>query len=250
MSDGTIEVRSESAVRVLAFARPEKKNALTQAMYIALNQALDDASADDGVRAVLLTGTNGVFTAGNDIGSFLEAPPVIDDTPVIQLLFRLADFQKPLLAAIDGPAIGIGTTLLLHVDDAIASTRARFQLPFANLGLVPEAGSSLLLPQLVGMKRASRWLLCGEPFDAAAALGAGLINEVVSPEELAAVALARAQRYAGQPPQALLESKRLLRGPQREQVKATIRAEVKQFAERLQSDEAREALMSFFTRKR
>ena len=250
MADGTIDVREHGAVRVLAFNRPEKKNSLTQAMYLALNAELKKAADDQSVRVVLLTGTDGVFTAGNDLGDFLHAPPIGDDAPVIQLLYILADYAKPIVAAIDGPAVGIGTTILLHVDDSIASTRARFALPFVNLGLVPEAGSSLLLPLMVGMQRASRWLLSGEPFDAAAALGAGLINEVVAPEELFATALARAQTLALRPAEALVASKKLLRDPMREQVRATIRHEAKLFGERLHSSEAKAALAGFLARRR
>lgn len=250
MSDGSIQVRSEGAVRVLAFHRPDKKNALTNSMYIALNAALKSAASDDNVRVVLLTGAEGVFTSGNDIGDFLHSPPVHESTPVIELLFILADYAKPIVAAIDGAAVGIGTTLLLHVDDSIATPRARFMLPFVNLGLVPEAGSSLLLPALVGMQRASRWLLSGEPFDAAAGLAAGLINELVAPESLQEVALARAQALAAKPLGALLASKKLLRDPLRAQVKETIRAEAKIFAERLTSPEAKAALAGFLSKKK
>jgi enoyl-CoA hydratase/carnithine racemase len=247
---GRILVRSEGAVRVLTISRPGKKNSLTGAMYEALNANLDAASADAGVRALLLTGEDAVFTAGNDIGDFLNAPPVDESSPVIQFLFRLAAFEKPLLAAVDGPAVGIGTTLLLHTDDVIATERARFVLPFVNLGLVPEAGSSILLPALAGMRRASRMLLCGEPFDAQAALAIGLINEIVAPETLQDAALARAQAYASRPPGAMLASKRLLREPTRAQVREIIQAEARLFGERLHSQEAVDALTAFLTKKK
>jgi len=249
MPDGNIQVRNDGAVRVLAFDRPAKKNALTVDMYRQINAAFDAASADESVRALLLTGVNGVFTAGNDLGDFANTPPEGEDAPVLQFLNRLAAFEKPFIAAVDGPAIGVGTTLLLHADDVIATTRARFALPFVNLGLVPEAGSSLLLPQLVGMRRASRMLLCGEPFDAQTALSAGLINEVVEPESLETAAMARAQAYASRPPGAMLASKRLLRDPMRAQVAETIQKEGKLFAERLQTEEAMNALMAFLTKK-
>jgi len=250
MSDGSILIRNEGAVRVLTIDRPAKKNSLTGEMYVAINAALDAASGDESVRAVLITGSERMFTAGNDLGDFLDHPPQGDEAPVIQLLYRLAAFAKPLIAAVDGPAVGIGTTLLLHTDDALATTRAKFSLPFVNLGLVPEAGSSILLPQLAGLRRASRMLLCGEPFDAKTALEAGLINEIVEPEQLQTAALARAQIYASRPPQALLASKKLLRDPLREQVNATIKLEAKQFAERLQGPEAKSALSAFVNKKR
>ncbi len=250
MPEGTIHTRDDGAVRIISIERPEKKNALTAAMYVELNAALDAAAGDAKVRALLITGTQGVFTAGNDLADFLHAPPDNEDAPVIQLLYRLAGLEKPLIAAVDGPAVGIGTTLLLHCDDVLATARAKFMLPFVNLGLVPEAGSSLLLPMQVGMRRASRWLLCGEPFDGKAALEAGLINELVEPDQLLAAALARARVYAARPQEALLAAKWLIRGHHREQVRETIRAEVKIFAERLRSQECKSALSAFLEKKK
>ena len=173
-----------------------------------------------------------------------------DDSGALRVARVSAGEEVEKIAAVDGPAVGIGTTLLLHADDALATTRAKFALPFVNLGLVPEAGSSILLPQAAGLRRASRLLLCGEPFDAKTALDAGLINEIVEPEQLQSASLARAQIYASRPPQALLASKKLLRDPLREQVNATIKLEAKQFAERLQGPEAKAALSAFVNKKR
>jgi enoyl-CoA hydratase/carnithine racemase len=249
MAQGTIQGRSEGAVRVLTIERPEKKNAFTIAMYASLVQELSAADADPAVRALLLSGSGDVFTAGNDLGDFLANPPAGEDSPVMQLLFRLADLQKPLVVAVDGPAVGIGTTLLLHADYVAASPRARFQLPFATLGLTPEAASSLLLPLVVGLPRASEWLLLGEPFDAAAAREAGLVNAVVPADELAAFALARARAIADKPPGAVLAAKRLLREPVRAQVKDALRREAQVFLERVRSPEAVEAFKAFLEKR-
>jgi enoyl-CoA hydratase/carnithine racemase len=173
-----------------------------------------------------------------------------DAGAAVRVLLQLVDQQKPIVCAVDGVAIGIGTTMLLHADYVAASTRARFALPFVNLGLSPEGGSSLLLPMLVGLQRASEWVLFGEPFDAARAMQAGLVNEVVEPEALAARALARAHALAERPAAALAAAKRLLREPLRAQVKATIDREWHVFLERLASPEATQAMQAFLQKKR
>lgn len=259
MSDSTqehIEARSDGAVRIITLARPEKKNAFTFAMYDALARALARADADDDVRVILLTGAAGVFTAGNDLGDFMQlsaggaAAAGSDGGAAVRVLLQLVDQQKPLVCAVDGAAIGIGTTMLLHADYVAASTRARFALPFVNLGLSPEGGSSLLLPLLVGLQRASEWLLFGEPFDAARAKEAGLVNEVVEPEALAERALARARTLAERPAASLAASKRLLREPLRAQVKATIEREWHVFVERLASPEAAAAMQAFLQKRK
>ena len=248
-ADGSILTRSEGAVRVLTIDRPEKKNALTLAMYASLAEQLSAADADPAVRALLLTGTGDIFTAGNDLGDFLASPPAGEESPVMQLFFRLAELAKPLVVAVDGHAVGIGTTLLLHADYVAASARARFQLPFAALGVTPEAGSSLLLPLVVGLPRATEWLLLGEPFDAAAAKDAGLVNAVVPAEELPAFALARARAIADRPSGAVLAAKRLLREPMRAQVKDAIRREGQVFQERVRSPEAVAAFRAFLAKR-
>ncbi len=256
-----IEARSEGGVRVITLARPEKKNAFTFAMYDALARALARADADDDVRVVLIEGAGGVFTAGNDLGDFLQlsggggrtAPGgdvAGDGGAAIRVLLQLVDQQKPIVCAVDGAAIGIGTTMLLHADYVAASTRARFALPFVNLGLSPEGGSSLLLPMLVGLQRASEWLLFGEPFDAARAKEAGLVNEIVEPEALGERALARARALAERPVASLTAAKRLLREPLRAQVKATIEREWHVFIERLASPEAAQAMQAFLQKRR
>jgi enoyl-CoA hydratase/carnithine racemase len=246
---GSIRTRAEGAVRVLTIDRPDKKNAFSLAMYTSLAEQLSDADADATVRAVLLAGAGGVFTAGNDLGDFLASPPAGEESPVVRLLFRLADLAKPLVVAVDGPAVGIGTTLLLHADYVAASMRARFQLPFAALGVTPEAGSSLLLPLVVGLPRATEWLLLGEPFDAAAAKEAGLVNAVVPAEDLSAFALSRARAIADRPPGAVLAAKHLLREPIRAQVKDAIRREGQVFQERVRSPEAVAAIRAFVEKR-
>jgi enoyl-CoA hydratase/carnithine racemase len=249
-----IQARSDGAVRIITLARPEKKNAFTFAMYDALARALARADADDDVRVILLTGTAGVFTAGNDLADFMQlsggGSNGADGGAAIRVLLQLVDQQKPIVCAVDGAAIGIGTTLLLHADYVAASTRARFALPFVNLGLSPEGGSSLLLPLLVGLQRASEWLLFGEPFDAARAKEAGLVNEVVEPEALAERALARARTLAERPAASLAAAKRLLREPLRAQVKATIEREWHVFVERLASPEAAAAMSAFLQKRK
>jgi len=245
-----ILARSEGAVRVLTIARPEKKNAFTSAMYTALTEALVAADADASVRVVLLEGQNGVFTAGNDLGDFMANPPAGEESPVFRFLMQLVDQAKPLVIAVDGPAIGIGTTLLLHADYVVATKDARLQMPFINLGLSPEGGSSVLLPRIVGHARAAEWLMFAEVIDVERAREAGLVNAVVAKEELSAFALARATALATKPAGSVLLAKKLLREPHRAELKAVIAREGVHFIERLGSAEAAEAFQAFFTRKR
>jgi enoyl-CoA hydratase/carnithine racemase len=236
-------------VTTLRFNRPEKRNALNVAAYEALNEALARAKGDASVRVVLFVGQAGVFTAGNDIVDFAAQPPVGPDSPVRRFVESLLDFPKPMVAAVDGPAIGVGTTMLAHCDLVVASSRARFQLPFVNLGLVPEAASTLLLPLFVGRARANRWLLLGEPIDAPTALEAGLVTEMVEPDALEARARALAEALAARPPEALLETKRLLRAALGDAMRATFERESEAFAARLVSAEAAQAFAAFMTRK-
>lgn len=240
---------THGAVRVIRLARPEKKNALTVAMYEAINAEMAAAAADDAVLALVITGAPGVFTAGNDLGDFLSNPPTGEDSAVFRLLLGLVDFPKPLIAAVDGPAVGLGTTMLLHCDFVVATTRARMQMPFVALGLVPEGGSSLLLPQLAGLQRASEWLLLGTPIDAATAASVGLVNRVVAPEDLESTALELATLVASRPAAAVRAAKALIRGPQREALKQAVAREGAAFIERLASPEAATAMMAFFARK-
>ena len=191
-----ILTRTEDAVARIEIDRPEKKNALTADMYQAMADALKAAEADSKVRAILIQGKADLFTAGNDLQDFLDHPPRDDARPVFQFLYAISRAEKPVVAAVAGAAVGIGTTMLLHCDLVYAAPNARLQLPFVNLGLIPEAGSSLLLPALVGYQRAAGLLLLGEPFGAQQAKEYGLVTEVVAEERLLGFALEQARKLA------------------------------------------------------
>ena len=239
-----IETRREGAALCVTIARPAKKNALTGAMYGALVAAFAQASADPAIGALLLRGVDGVFTAGNDIADFLAIGGHTQTSPGMHFIRTLATFEKPLVAAVEGPAIGIGTTLCFHCDLVYAAPTARFQMPFVSLGIVPEAGSSLLAPQRFGYGRAAQYILLGEGFDAAAARDLGLVNAVVEPGQLYAHALAKAQALAAQPRAALLASRRLMRGDPAI-LKARMDEELRLFGEAVRSPEARAAFTAF-----
>jgi enoyl-CoA hydratase/carnithine racemase len=246
MSAG-VEVQREGAVLVAAFARPEKKNAITGAMYEALMGAMDEAERDAGVGALVLAGRGGVFTAGNDIADFLAIAAGGRDGkvfPASRFVSRLADFEKPLIAAVDGLAVGVGTTLLFHCDLVYASPAARFHMPFVNLGLVPEAGSSLLAPQRFGRAKAAELLMLAEPFDAEAALALGFINAILPADSLLTHTVGKAALLASKPRSALLTTRRLLRGDIGA-LKARIAEESEAFSVALASPEARAAFMAF-----
>jgi enoyl-CoA hydratase/carnithine racemase len=245
----TLLTQDAEGVRTLTFNRPEKKNAFTHAMYEAAIEAMYRASLDAAVRVVVLTGAGGTFTAGNDIGDFLEQPPAGEDSAVFRFLRMLVNYDKPVVAAVDGPAVGIGTTMLLHCDYVVASERARFVMPFINLGVCPEGASSLLLPRNAGLALASELLMFGDPFDAATAQRAGFVNRVVPDAQLQEVAAERARTLASKPLEALKVTKRLLREPVRAEVNHVLRREGAEFIKRLNSDEAREAFMAFMSRK-
>ncbi len=250
MPNEHILTRTADAVRVVTIARVAKKNAFTAAMYTALTEALAEADADSTIRVVLLEGSGGVFSAGNDLGDFMQNPPAGEDSPVFRFLMQLVDLAKPLVVAVDGPAIGIGTTMLLHADYVVATPEARLQMPFINLGLSPEGGSSVLLPRIVGQARASEWLMFAEPIDPERAREAGLINALVPRKELAATAMERATYLATRPSGSVMLAKRLLREPHRAELKEVIRKEGVCFVERLASPEAAEAFQAFFARVR
>jgi enoyl-CoA hydratase/carnithine racemase len=220
----------------LRFDRPEKRNAVTHRMYQALAAGLHAAEADEAVRVVLLSGAGASFCAGNDLNDFVSGPPFSSAHPVMDVLRTLATFDKPLLAAVHGPTVGIGVTMLLHCDLVVAAQGTQLIMPFVALGLVPEAGSSLLLPRLVGQQRAAELLLLGEPLDAAAAERLGLVNRVVEPDKLRDEARALAQRLVRQPAEALRATRRLLRGDTAE-LRARIEAEALVFGARLKSAE-------------
>jgi len=242
-----VVVTTAEAVTTIRLDRPSKKNALTLAMYQGLTEALAAADADPAVRAVVITGSEGCFTAGNDIGDFMTAASTGGDiaAPLV-FLGQLADLSKPVVAAVDGIAIGIGTTMLLHCDLVYASPSSRFKVPFVDLGLVPEAASSLLLPAVLGPRLASAMLLLGDDLTAEAAHAAGLIN-AIAPDVRAAADQA-ARRLAAKPPLALVASKRLIKRSARELIAETMRIEGAAFAERLRSPEAMAAFASFLKR--
>ncbi|MES2821645.1 MAG: enoyl-CoA hydratase-related protein [Pseudomonadota bacterium] len=245
-----VMIEREAGLLTLRLDNPDKKNALTRAMYSALAAALREADADPRVRAVLITGGPSCFTSGNDIGDFLQAPPSGLDNPVFHFMQALFEFNKPVVAAVAGPAVGIGTTLLLHCDLVYVSRDATLRMPFVNLGLCPEFGSSLILPQLLGHARAAELLLLGEAFSGEQAAAWGIANQALD-GGAATLAKARAMALGFQhlAPSAVADSKRLMRAPGREQLRRVILEEGELFTQRLRSPEAREALLAFMQRR-
>lgn len=235
------------AVRYLSFDRPAKMNALTRGMYADLAKALNDAAGDFSVRAVVITSEGDHFTAGNDIVDFMDNPPTADSSEVATFLAALLNFPKPLIAAVKGNAVGVGTTMLFHCDVVVATPTANFSMPFVSLGLVPEAGSTYLFPSLVGYQRAAKIFLTGESFGSTQAKEMGLIAEIADDALDAATKIA--QQIAEQPPQAVINTKALLKAGNHDSVAAVMRAEFEIFALALQSDEAMEAFMKFMAKK-
>ena len=248
MSD--IRVHTVAGVMTLTLNRVDKQNSITAAMYSTLADALDQAKADAAVRVVLLQGDATVFSAGNDIGDFLREPPAGQDSPVFRFLHGIAAFPKPIVAAVCGPAVGIGTTMLLHCDLVYAGDNAAFALPFVNLGLCPEAASSLLVPQMFGYHRAAEALLLGEPFMAEAALEVGLVNRVVPPTEANAIAQAQARKLAAKPISSLIETKRLMKKGQAALVAQQMTEEGAVFSRMLGEPAAREAFTAFMEKRK
>ncbi len=247
MSDHIL-LHRRGAVLTIRMARPETKNALTLDMYRALSTALDDATADNAIRVVQISGTGGVFTSGNDLRDFGSAPAPGLDAPAFQFIRRIATFTKPLVAAVEGVAVGIGTTMLLHCDLVIADPGARFSLPFINLGLVPEAASSLLLPRMLGHAKAAELLMLGGVFDAATAERYGIVNAVSTPGACVADAAAWADALAAKAPTALMLTKALLKRDTPETV-ARLEAEATDFAAQLRGPEFAEALSAFLGKR-
>jgi enoyl-CoA hydratase/carnithine racemase len=267
--DEIITERSGSILRV-ELNRPAKKNAMTSSMYVALADVLNGAAADESVRVVLWHGAGDSFCAGNDVEDFLTNPPVLDqspqlrpmsdaedflwnptvpgESPQLRLMNALVDFDKPLVAAVQGAAIGGGTTMLTHCDFVYAGESARFQMPFVDLAVVPEFGSSCSIPARIGHIRASELILLGRPFDARRALAVGLVTDVVPDDRLLATATETARSLAAKWPGALRASKRLMKRPFRDQIKAAMKAENEEFSARIRSQEARQALVSFVER--
>lgn len=249
MTTKDVTIAREDGVLVVAMTRPAKKNALTLAMYDAMRAALEESIADAAIGAVLLTGSDGVFTAGNDINDFLSRRGDPSESAGLRFIKTLAAFAKPLVAAVEGLAIGIGTTMLLHCDLVYASPSASLKIPFVDLGLTPEGGSSVLLPRRCGTARASELLLLGETISAERGESFGLVNAVVPSAELRTHALAKAKALAGKPKEALAASRRMLRGDP-EELLATMDAEGREFAKRLTMPEARAALLGFTNKRR
>ncbi|MGA2551461.1 MAG: enoyl-CoA hydratase [Burkholderiaceae bacterium] len=245
-----IETAVSAGIMQIEFNRPEKKNAITSAMYQALADSLTSAQSNPDVRVVVLCGKPEVFTAGNDLDDFLNQPPQSTKSPVFQFLEAISHAEKPLIAAVCGAAVGVGTTLLLHCDLVYAGENARFRLPFASLGLVPEAASSLLLPQLVGYQKAAEYLLLGEVFDAHEAYSVGLVNRVLPPAEVLEFARSQAAKLVGQPAAALRATKRLMRRAKTRSIEEQMATESEEFRARLDSPEAREAFTAFFERRK
>jgi len=244
-----LKVEIEQRVMTLTLNRPEKQNALNLAIYDGLTEALNQAEQDPQIRAVCIRGEGKSFCSGNDIGDFLSSGQAGLERSVVPFLHRIADFPKPLVAAVQGNAVGIGTTLLLHCDLVYADSSARFKLPFVDLGLVPEAGSSLLLPQLLGDRQAAELLLLCEGFGPKQALEMGLINRQVGEDELQRFAFAQALKLAAKPPAALAQAKALIRRRNAEALRQTIDIEAQAFARQLTSPEAMEALTAFKERR-
>ena len=230
--------------------RPAKKNAMTSNMYITMAELLDGAAKDDQIRVVLWHGAGDSFCAGNDLEDFMKNPPASGESPQSRLMHALINFEKPLVAAVQGVAIGGGTTMLAHCDFVYAGESAKFQLPFVNLALVPEFGSSCLLPLRFGYVRAAELILLGQPFGALRAAELGLVTGVVPDQKLLVTATETAQTLAKKPAGAIQASKRLMKGAFREQLEQAVKLENQVFAERVRSEEAKEAFRAFFAKRK
>jgi enoyl-CoA hydratase/carnithine racemase len=238
----------ENGVLTVRMNRPEKKNALTAEMYTVMANAIERAETDRSVKVLLFTGTDGAFTAGNDLVDFRDNPPRDIDAPVNRFIANMVRTDVPIVAAVDGVAVGIGTTMLLHFDQVFATGRARFAMPFINLALVPEAGSSMLLAAVCGYQKAAELLLLGEPFSGDEALEYGIVAKICEPETLLEEAQAMAQKLASKPRAALRDSKKLMRRPA-EPLADRVAAEMEVFGDRLEAPEAREAFNAFFEKR-
>ena len=248
MSDILTDV--SDGVMTITFNRIDKKNSITSAMYATMADALAQAAAQDTIRVVVIQGHETIFSAGNDIADFLHKPPSNQDSPVYRFLFGISGFPKPVIAAVCGPAVGIGTTLLLHCDLVYAGDNAAFSLPFVNLGLCPEAASSLLVPQMLGYHRAAEALLLGEPFMAEAALEVGLVNRIVAPPEANNLARAQTRKLAAKPIGSLIETKRLMKKGQALLVRQQMTEEGASFGRMLGEPAAREAFTAFMEKRK
>jgi enoyl-CoA hydratase/carnithine racemase len=248
MSD--ILTHIDSGVMTITFNRLDKKNSITSSMYAAMADAVVQAGVDPAVRVVVFQGHESIFSAGNDIGDFLNQPPSTQDSPVFRFLRGIATFEKPLLAAVAGPAVGIGTTMLFHCDLVYAGDNAAFSMPFVNLGLCPEAASSLLAPRMFGYHRAAEALLMGEPFFAEAAQEVGLVNRVVPPTEVNGYAQAQARKLAAKPLTSLIATKRLMKGGDEQAVLQKMDEEGQSFGRMLREPAAKEAFGAFMEKRK
>jgi enoyl-CoA hydratase/carnithine racemase len=246
--DEIITERSASMLRV-ELNRPAKKNAMTSSMYVTLADVFDDAAKDERVRVVLWHGAGDSFCAGNDIEDFLKNPPGPGNFPQARLMEALVDFDKPLIAAVQGAAIGGGTTMLTHCDLVYAGESAKFQMPFVNLALVPEFGSSFSIPARIGHIRAAELILLGLSFDARKAADLGLVTQVVSDQNLLATASETARKLAAKPAGALQASKKLMKQSFSEQIKAAMKAENEEYSARVRSEDAKEAFAAFLQKR-
>ena len=250
--NNTDQIQSElcEGILTLRINRPDKKNALNLAMYQALADGLKQADRDDSVRVILICGSDDCFTSGNDLADFLNTPPTGPESPVMQFLFAISEARKPVVAAVNGLAVGVGVTMLLHCDLAYAGSGATFQMPFVNLGLCPEAGSTQLLPRIMGHQRAAELLLLGEAFNADKAHSVGIVTEVCPDGDVQAYARKKALQLAAQPAAAVRLAKSLLKRDYAHQLRETIIEEGTQFVARLKSPEAAEALQAFMQRRK
>ena len=247
--DSHVLVERRDNVLSVTLARPERRNAITVAMYAALADAIESAADDRSVRLITLEGQGEDFTAGNDLGDFLQAMPEPgsgQDIPVWRLLRALARNQVPIVAAVHGNAVGIGTTMLFHCDFVLAEEGSRFVMPFVDLGLVPEAASSLLFPRLAGRRRAARYLLLGAPFGAAEAMEMGLASHALPQGQLKAALEGLVTQLLAKPPEALRQTQKLLRKEDTDEILQRMELENGHFGERLQSDEVKKAITAFF----
>ncbi|KIP15139.1 MULTISPECIES: enoyl-CoA hydratase [Burkholderia] len=245
-----IQVERADGVMTITIARPAKKNALTAAMYQTMADALGEAQEDKAVRAILLRGSDGIFSAGNDLEDFMKAPPKDDSAPVFQFLARISSASKPIVAAVPGVAVGVGVTMLLHCDLVYAADTASFSLPFVQLGVCPEAASSLLLPRLAGHQVAAEKLLLGEPFDALEAHRIGIVNRVLPAAELDAFAAKQAAKLVALPAASLRVTKALLKNTGGVSIADRMAEEGQQFGAMLRGPEAREAMAAFFEKRK
>lgn len=250
-----VQITRSNGIQTLRISRPDKKNALTRPMYVAMAKALMAGDRDDDVSVHVFLGCDGVFTAGNDIEDFVgqsnEAPPRDtdhSDNDTFNFIALLPRVQKPMIAGVDGLAVGVGTTMLLHCDLVYATPEARFITPFLNLGVVPEAASSLLMPQRMGYAQAAEMLLLGEPFTAERMKDAGVVNAIVSSDKIEAVVLEAASKLAAKPPAALAKARQLMRGSL-ENIEATMKEELDAFSACMRSPEAQEAFAAFLEKR-